>query len=166
MRKGEFAMDKVLVVDDVEMNRDMLKDMLEDEYEVELAENGMRAIGILKERRKEFAAVLLDLVMPELDGFAVLQIMSNQKWLDKLPVIVISGAKSNDAEKKSLILGASDFIRKPFDNFLLKHRVKSMADLFSYKRSLEKKVEEQTQTVLNQNKLLGASDKEIKGKQQ
>lgn len=154
--------DKVLVVDDVKINREMLAEMLEDEYDVEQAESGMKALKILKERYEEFVVVLLDLLMPKVDGFAVLEVMRNQKWLEKTPVIVISVENSREAEKHSLGLGASDFIRKPLDEYLVKRRVKNMADLCSYKRSLEKEVKSQTETLRKQNKLLQLQAEKIK----
>lgn len=145
---------KVLVVDDVSINRDMLEEMLEDEYEVVKAEGGKQAIAILEEQRENIDVVLLDLIMPEIDGFAVLEKMRDRKWLDSTPVIVISGENSKEAEKRSLSLGAEDFIRKPFDNYLVRLRVKNIAELFNYKKSLEKKVEIQLETMRKQYELL------------
>lgn len=154
--------DKVLVVDDIEINREILADMLADDYDVVQAEGGMKALKILKEQHAEFVAVLLDLIMPEVDGFAVLEVMRNQKWIETTPVIVISGENSKEAETRSLGLGASDFIRKPFDQYLVKRRVKNIADLFSYKRSLEKKVETQTETLRKQYRLLQLQAEKIR----
>ncbi len=147
-------MEKILIVDDVKMNREMLADLFKEDYEPEMAENGMQALRLLKERRQEYVAVLLDLVMPELDGFAVLEVMRNQKWFDLLPVIVISGDESREKEKRSLLLGASDFISKPFEAEVLRQRVKKLSELYGYKRSMEKKVAEQTQTLRKQYRLL------------
>lgn len=155
-------MEKVLVVDDVEINRDVLKEMLEDEYEIVQAEGGKQALKLLKENHREYVVVLLDLMMPEVDGFAVLEVMKNQKWIETTPVIVISGEDSSQAEKKSLGLGASDFIRKPFDHYLVRRRVKNIADLFSYKRSLEKKVEMQTSALRKQYRLLQLQAEKIR----
>lgn len=154
--------EKVLVVDDIKINREILTDMLEEDYDVVQAEGGMKALKILKEQHEDFVVVLLDLIMPEVDGFAVLEVMRNQKWLDKTAVIVISGEDSKDTEKRSLGLGASDFIRKPFDQYLVKRRVKNTADLFSYKRSLEKKVESQTETLRKQYRLLQLQAEKIR----
>lgn len=154
--------DKVLVVDDIEINREILEDMLQEDYEVIQADGGMKALKILKERHEEFSAVLLDLIMPEVDGFAVLEVMRNQKWLETTPVIVISGEDSKETERRSLGLGASDFIRKPFDQYLVKRRVKNIVDLFSYKCSLEKKVESQTETLRKQYRLLQLQAEKIR----
>lgn len=154
--------DKILVVDDVQINREILEDMLQEDYEVVQAEGGMKALKILKERHGEFSAVLLDLIMPEVDGFAVLEVMRNQKWVETTPVIVISGEESKEAEIRSLGLGASDFIRKPFDQNLVKRRVKNIVDLFGYRQSLEKKVESQTETLQKQYRLLQLQAEKIR----
>lgn len=154
--------DKVLVVDDIKINREILADMLAEEYDIVQAEGGMKALKILKEQHEDFAVVLLDLIMPEVDGFAVLEVMRSQKWIEKTPVIVISGEDSKETEKKSLGLGASDFIRKPFDQYLVKRRVKNTADLFSYKRSLGKKVESQTEKLRKQYRLLQLQAEKIR----
>lgn len=154
--------EKILVVDDVKINRDMLEEMLAEDYEVVQAEDGMNALRLLKEQHEEFVAVLLDLVMPEVDGFAVLEVMRNQKWIDTTPVIVISGENSAETERKSMGLGASDFIRKPFDQYVVRRRVKNITDLFGYKKSLEKKVEQQTETMRKQYRLLQLQAEKIR----
>ena len=136
--------DKILVVDDTRLNREFLKNILEDEYEIIQAQNGKEALLILKKQYQEIVLVILDLVMSDVDGFAVLEVMRRYKWLEVTPVIVMSGQNSSDAERKSLAMGASDFIRKPLDNYLVRRRVKNIADLYSYRRSLEKRVAKQT----------------------
>ena len=143
-------MGKILIVDDINTNRMILADMLEEEFETEQAAGGMSALKILKERREEFQLVLLDLIMPEIDGFAVLEVMKRQNWLHKLPVIVISGENSIEAEERSLTLGASDFIQKPFSRGIVIRRVKNILDLYGYRYALEQKVEEQTKKLKKQ----------------
>lgn len=147
-------MEKILIVDDVSTNRMMLADMLEGEYETEEAKDGREAIQILQERHAEFGLVLLDLGMPQFNGFDVMSVMKKQGWLESLPVIVITGEDSQEVEEKSLSLGATDFIRKPFNEAVVRKRVENTATLFSYKRSLESKVAEQTQTLKVQYKQL------------
>lgn len=132
-------MKKILIVDDVKMNRVMIEEMLEDSYEIEQADGGMAAIMILKARYEEFGCVLLDLVMPGVDGFTVLEVMQKQKWIEKVPVIVISGENSKDTENRSLDLGASDFIRKPFDESTVRRRVRNIVDLYDYRRKMDRR---------------------------
>lgn len=142
---------KILIADDVEMNRDLLREILEDDYQVETVEDGEKAISVLSERIDEFAVLLLDLVMPNMDGIGVLKAMNEKGWIDKLPVLIISGEQSVQSEKDCFNWGVSDFIRKPFDDTLVKKRVGNVAELSLYRRSLEQKVEEQTQKLKKVN---------------
>lgn len=144
----------VLVVDDMEINREILTEILSEEYEVKIAENGRKALEMIQEMQGELAVILLDLMMPEVDGFAVLEVMQKTGWIEKIPVLIISGETSLKAEKRCFEYGISDFIRKPFDNILIKKRVKNIVSLFQYQRELEQKVEEQTMTLRKQYKLL------------
>ncbi len=142
---------KILIADDVEMNRDILTEILEDDYQIETVDNGAKVIEVLSERIDEFAVLLLDLVMPNVDGFGVLKVMNEEGWIDKLPVLIISGEQSVQSEKDCFNWGVSDFIRKPFDDTLVKKRVGNVAELSIYRRSLEQKVEEQTQRLKEVN---------------
>ncbi|MDE5893169.1 MAG: response regulator [Acetatifactor sp.] len=144
----------VLVVDDMEINREILAEILGEEYQVETAENGRRALEIIKEKQEELAVVLLDLLMPEVDGFAVLEEMQEKGWIERIPVLIISGETSVNAERKCFDYHISDFIRKPFDNALVKKRVRNVVSLYQYQRNLEDKVQEQTRTLREQNQLL------------
>lgn len=92
--------------------------------------------------------------MPEMDGFQVLEVIKENKWMDKMPVLIISGENSVEIEKKCFDYGISDFIKKPFDNKLVKKRVKNVVDLFLYKNHLEEKVQIQTETLRKQYKVL------------
>ena len=142
---------KILIADDVEMNRDLLREILEGDYQVETVEDGEKAISVLSECIDEFAVLLLDLVMPNMDGIGVLKVMNERGWIDKLPVLIISGEQSVQSEKDCFNWGVSDFIRKPFDDTLVKKRVGNVAELSLYRRSLEQKVEEQTQRLKKVN---------------
>ena len=104
---------QVLVVDDQEINRDVLGLILEDNYEVICAENGREALDKIKENLESLSLVMLDLIMPEMDGFEVLETMRDDEEMSSIPVIVLTAEK--EAELKALRLGAADFITKPFD---------------------------------------------------
>ena len=99
---------RVLVVDDQEINRDVLGMILEDKYDVIYAENGIEAIDVIKENPEELSLVMLDLLMPVMDGFEVLETMRSDEEMKKIPVIVLTAEKS--AELKALQMGAADFI--------------------------------------------------------
>ncbi len=146
--------EKVLVVDDMEINRDILESILEEEYSVLLAENGKQAVELLGSYREEIKMVLLDLVMPEMNGFDVLSKMREMFLIGRIPVLVITGEDSIETERKCFDCGVSDFARKPFDNVLIKKRVKNTIELFLHKNELEKLVEKQTVTLKRQNEIL------------
>ncbi len=103
----------VLVVDDQEINRDALGIILEDDYDVIYAQNGKEALNAMHEHIDELVIVLLDLMMPVMDGFEVLETVRNDEDLRKIPIIVLTSDKS--AELRALQMGAADFITKPFD---------------------------------------------------
>ena len=104
---------RILVVDDEEINREILGNILQDTYEVVYADNGQKAIDLAKEKNSNFSLIMLDLLMPVMDGFAVLDQLQNDESLKQIPVIVMTSEKS--AEVKSIKNGAYDFITKPYD---------------------------------------------------
>ena len=103
----------VLIVDDQEINRDVLGMILEDDYEIIYASNGREALQMIEEYRDSLSVVLLDLIMPEMDGFKVLDCVRNDELLKTIPIIVLTAERN--AELKALEKGAADFITKPFD---------------------------------------------------
>ena len=103
----------VLVVDDQEINRDSLGIILEDDYEIIYAENGKEAIDQMRGHANELSLVLLDLMMPVMNGFEVMEIVREDEQLKHIPIIVLTAEKS--AELRALQMGAADFITKPFD---------------------------------------------------
>ncbi|MCF0186614.1 MAG: response regulator [Bacteroidaceae bacterium] len=150
---------QVLIVDDVEMNRDLLATMLEDSYGILTAENGQAAIDIMEAKSDKIAVVLLDLVMPQMDGFQVLQIFKEKSWFNLVPVIVITGETDTAKESMCLEMGAMDFIRKPFSAAIVRRRVNNAAELISYKNHLEDKVAKQTRSITRYaNKLKTMND--------
>ena len=105
-------MQKILVVDDMEINRELLREILEEDYIVETTEDGEKALTVLRQRHNETAALLLDLRMPNKDGFAVLEEMRENGWINKIPVLIISGEHAVEVENQCFELGVSDFIHK------------------------------------------------------
>lgn len=145
---------RILIIDDADFNRDLLRALMEDDYEIEEAENGRRAIGILQEKWQQTDAVLLDLQMPVMDGYEVIECMRQNGWMKKIPILIITSEHSVDVENKCFQLGVSDFVHKPFDAGLVKNRVQNMVELFGYKNELEEKVEKQTAALKSQYQML------------
>ena len=134
----------ILIVDDSDINRGLLSSILEQDYTIVEAENGTQALEIIDRQADELTAILLDLIMPEMDGMHVLEVLNERKLMDSIPVLVISGDTSCEAEKKCFELGITDYITKPFNNVIVQKRVKNAAGLYKYKMQLEERVEEQT----------------------
>ena len=147
-------MQRILVVDDVEVNREILCQILQDEFIVEQAADGREAVQKLQEFQDDTAAILLDLQMPDIDGFAVIEVMREKGWLDQIPVLVISSESSVAIENHCFELGVCDFIHKPFEASIVKKRVKNTVDLFIYKNQLEQKVEKQTERLKKQYEII------------
>ena len=154
--------EKVLIVDDIELNREILAVALGNEYDILQASDGAEAIEILKADTGDISEMLLDLIMPKLDGYAVLDYMRDTGLLDRIPVIVISAESARNVEVKCLEMGVTDFIRKPFDSVTVRRRVKNTAELFMYKNHLEDKVRLQTKDLEEKNKLLQAQAGQIR----
>lgn len=147
-------MGKILIVDDIKLNREMLTNILKDEYEIVEANNGVEAWEIIIKERKSLFAVLLDLNMPEMDGFQVIEKMRQNKLMDSIPVLIISVENQKETERKCMELGVADFISKPFDNLIVKKRVQNIVNYYTYKNHLEEKVENQMITLRKQYKVL------------
>ena len=147
-------MQKVLVVDDSEINRELLRSILKDEYAVETAEDGEQALQKLREDCDRITAILLDLHMPRANGFVVIAGMKEHGWINRVPVLIISGEHAVETENRCLEQGVSDFIHKPFEASIVKNRVKNAIELFNYKRQLEQKVEEQAETLKKQSQII------------
>ena len=133
---------KILIVDDSEINRAMLKEILGEGYEYLEAENGLRAIEILR-RRTDIALVLLDLIMPEMDGFDVLRVMQCYAWQEEIPVIVISAAEDNRSVERAYDMGVADYIRRPFERVMVLRRVKNALMLYAKQKRLTRLVTNQ-----------------------
>ena len=142
---------KLLIVDDVELNQEILAEIFEEDFETITAYNGEEALGILKTDHDEIAAVLLDLFMPRMNGSQLLEKMEEEGWLGHIPVLMISSDDTDEAEKECFNHGAVDFIRKPFNGKLVRARVKNAVNLYGYKNHLEEKVDEQTQMLRDKN---------------
>ncbi len=135
--------DTLLIVDDMEINRAILRALFEPEYNLLEAENGEQAMLLIKQYRHSLAAVLLDLVMPLKDGYQVMSEMSQNGLMDNFPIIVITSEDSTENEVRAFDLGAADIIIKPFEPHVVRRRVQNAVDLNRHKTHLEEMVEEQ-----------------------
>ena len=133
----------VLIVDDSPMNRDILSEILCDDFEILEAPDGPQCLELLNAWGSDISIVLLDIVMPDMDGFDVLSRMSAQGWLEDIPVVMISSEDSSQTVRRAYELGASDYISRPFDARIVHRRVSNVARLYARQRRLSALVSQQ-----------------------
>lgn len=134
---------KILIVDDSEMNRAILADMLGGEFDIVEAENGVEGVAMLQKHGLEISLVLLDIVMPVMDGFGVLTQMNKYRWIEDIPVIMISAERGSSHVERAFELGITDFISRPFDAIIVHRRVVNTILLYAKQKRLTAMVAEQ-----------------------
>ena len=134
---------KILVVDDSELNRSILTDMLKDDYEILEARDGVEAVAAVKQHDSEIALMLLDIVMPKMDGFEVLKVMNKGGWIDHVPVIMISAEASSKYISQAYDMGVTDYIVRPFDFKVVHHKANNTIMLHAKQKMLQSMVTEQ-----------------------
>lgn len=144
----------VLIVDDSEMNRAILNEMLKDEYCILEADNGRAALDMVDRYGDELSLVLLDIVMPGISGFEVLAGLSRRSGIDNLPVIMISSEDSDDMVLRAYELGASDYINRPFDSRVVRRRVSNTIRLYAKQRRLTNLLSQQYNERVKNSRML------------
>ena len=127
---------RILIVDDSEMNRMILSEMLKGEFEILEAENGSVCLDMLSRYEMKISLILLDIVMPGMDGFGVLEYMNRNNLIKDIPVIMISGEDSGEVIKQAYEWGVSDYIKRPFDMEVVHRRVLNTIKLYAKQRRL------------------------------
>ena len=141
---------KLLVVDDVDINRMILDELFNEKYEVLEAENGQKALDIINDKKNELSIILLDLVMPVMDGFGVLRDMNKSGLINSIPVILITSEDDDQMALECYNLGVSDVMHKPFNASIVTQRVENVIELYAYKNHLEEKLVEQKEELIAQ----------------
>ncbi len=144
----------VLIVDDSEMNRAILNEMLKDEYCILEADNGRAALDMVDRCGDELSLVMLDIVMPGISGFEVLADLSRRSGIDNLPVIMISSEDSDDMVLRAYELGASDYINRPFDSRVVRRRVSNTIRLYAKQRRLTSLLSQQYNERVKNSRML------------
>lgn len=153
----------ILIVDDNEINRGILGEIFKDKYEILEAGDGKEAMSMIEANEDKLAAILLDIVMPEMDGYEVLEAMQKKDNLnDSVPVLMITADTSTDAERTSYQKGAADVIHKPFDPVIVDKRVSRTVELFDSKNNLELQVDDQTRVLKKQFLYLKKQEERLK----
>ncbi|MDL2215842.1 response regulator, partial [Ruminococcaceae bacterium OttesenSCG-928-N02] len=144
----------ILIVDDTELNRSLLQDILGSVYKTMEATNGLEALEILSQHHEEISLVLLDVVMPEMDGFEVLVQMNEKGYIKRVPVIMISAETAPESINRGYELGVADYINRPFDAGIIKRRIHNTIMLYAKQKNLERIVAEQIQEKEKSNALM------------
>ncbi|HIZ23591.1 MAG TPA: response regulator [Candidatus Blautia faecigallinarum] len=150
-----FTQNTILIVDDDEINRGILDNLFSAFYEVEEAENGEIGLSMIQENQEKYCAVLLDVVMPVMDGLEVLRRLKARGLLEKIPVFLITAEASDSTMKEAYRLGVMDVISKPVIPYIVIRRINSVVELFRARKRLGNVVEQQ------QSKLLAQAEKII-----
>lgn len=127
---------RILIVDDSEFNRAILKEILEETYEIIEVDGGNEALHKIDEYRMKISLVLLDIIMPEKDGFEVLKYMEEERLISDIPVIIISSEDSANYIRRAYEMGVSDYINRPFDANIVYQRVSNTVKLYAKQRRL------------------------------
>lgn len=143
----------IMIVDDQEINRAILADLFMDTYEVIEASNGQEALDFLHALKKKVSLIILDIVMPVMDGFTFLEIINKEK-INDIPVVMITAENSDSTAVKGYELGVFDFITKPFNPEIVLRRIKIARELYDHRRNLEKLLAQETQVIVQQTKKL------------
>ena len=142
---------QLLIVDDEEVNRELLRMMFDSEYEVLEAADGEQAVEKIK-NRGDMILILLDVVMPVMDGFKVLDYMKEENLLDKVPVILITSMTAQESEGRAYKYGIADVMHKPFEPSIIKRRAHNIIELYQNKRNMELRLQEQEKEIREQEK--------------
>lgn len=127
---------RIMIVDDSEFNREILSEILQEDYEIVEAESGREALHKLGEYGLGISLVLLDIIMPEMDGFEVLKHMTEEYWISDIPVIMISSEDSENYIRRAYEMGVTDYINRPFDANIVYQRVSNTVKLYAKQRRL------------------------------
>ena len=143
--------ERILIVDDEEVNRTILEVMFRSSFHIVEATNGQEAIDRLEED-PGFVLVLLDIVMPIKDGFDVLEYMKQKGLIEQVPVILITSETIRDSEDRAYAYGIADVIHKPFYPDIVKRRAQNIIDLYQHQANMERKLKEQEEAILAKEK--------------
>lgn len=152
--ENKRAKQLIMIVDDSEMNRDILASILEEDFQIIEAENGEVCLNLLKKYGVEISLILLDIVMPGMNGFQVLHDMNKNHWIEDVPVIMISSEDSEESIRRAYEMGVSDYISRPFDAKVVYQRVFNTIKLYAKQRRLITLVTDQVYEKEKNNRIM------------
>ena len=149
---------KILIIDDVELNRAILREAFNKSYDIVEAENGKVGFAQIQANANSLVCIFLDILMPVMDGFGLLQLLRGTNFIRKVPIFLITTETGDDVVKKAYDFGVVDFIHKPFNLLMIKRRVQNIVELYANRNQLEKMFNEQMNTI-------SVQDTELQGNQ-
>jgi Response regulator containing a CheY-like receiver domain and an HD-GYP domain len=153
--------DTILIFEDNEIEREMLVELFKSDYKILEAEDGREGLALLNRNLSSIAIVLMDCVMPVMDGFAVLDRLKERKILNLIPFIMITGQDSAEVERKGYEYGIVSYIKKPYQADVIKQVVSNAIGWFQYKMQLEIVVKRQKENIQKQNEILKQQAKKL-----
>ena len=141
--------DTILIVDDINVNREILVEILKENYNIIEADNGFSAVETIVNLHDKLSLILLDIIMPEMDGYQVLDVMRSGGYLQSIPVIIITAADGDENEIKGLRAGAVDFLSKPFHPEIVKCRAETQIELKKHRNNLEELVDKNVRKIVS-----------------
>lgn len=142
----------ILIIDDSLLNRTVFRDMFCEEYTVLEAQDGKEGLAVIEEREHELAAILLDIVMPKMDGFELLAMLQERKIVKRIPVFMITSVYSEETCLKAFQMGVMDVVRKPFSKNVTKHRIESIIELFEMRHQMGQEIYVQKEELYHKEK--------------
>lgn len=127
---------RILIVDDKKINRFILAGMFEEDYDIIEVADGKEAITVIEQEKEALSVILLDIIMPKVDGFAVLRYMEENHLFDLVPVVLVTMNGSKDNIRRAYEYNIADFIQKPFDEEIVKRRVKNIIELYQKRKDV------------------------------
>ncbi|SFA75823.1 putative two-component system response regulator [Acetitomaculum ruminis DSM 5522] len=152
---------KIIIIEDEEINRGILRELFRTDFDILEAENGQEGLSVIEKEHTGIAAVLLDIMMPVLDGFGLLEILNQKNYIKEFPVILITGDYTLEVEKKAYALGITELIIKPFNREVVIKRVKNVIELYENKNHLKYLVDIQTKQIKKQAKILEETNEQL-----
>lgn len=134
---AEKFLKNILIVDDKSINRYMLAEIFRDEFNVIEATGGRMAIDLIEKQAEDIGIILLDIIMPDIDGFGVLDYLKEHDMLNKIPVVIVTDDSSEDTGNRAFEYDVVDMVIKPFQPRLIKKRVKNIIELYTYRNMMK-----------------------------
>jgi putative two-component system response regulator len=146
--------DTILIADDAELNREMIKFIFEEQYTIIEASDGEQAVDIIKKSHARICLMFLDLLMPKKSGLDVLKFMNESGYINSIPVIMITGESTDESDEKAYEYGASDIIYKPFAPNVVMRRSKNIMELYEHRINIENELEKRTSELVESQRKL------------